>query len=183
MVREGWGYRNVDVMSPTRVRKWKAHYYKDGKSLCERSKDNFILKHFEIRDGKKNGGDCSDCKRQLNILKGEAHPIYASTFDTSKKRYIKAFNAFKKFGWHIVEEKKYEYLKAIKTDAMNKYLNIDGEIVIEYFPEKSELITKLTHPKKGLTKMLRVVNTRRMLKQIIGYPRYHSGIKAKYLVL
>lgn len=181
MKREGWGYRKVDVDSPTRVGKWKAHYYKDGVSLCGRSQDNFTLKHFEIRDGKRNGGDCSDCKRQLKILKGEAHPLYSSKFDTPEKRYRKAYGSFKNFRWKIVEEVDNKYLKAIKTDKMNKYMNIDGEIIIEYYAEESEIITQLTHPKKGLTKMKRKVDTKNKLKNIIGNPRYHSGLKATYL--
>ena len=157
------------------------HYYKDGISLCGRQKDYLGLKRFKIRDGKRNGGDCSDCKRQLMILKGEAHPLYSNTFDTPEKRYRKAYNAFKKFRWQIVEDIENEYLKAIKTDILNRYLHIDGEIIIEYFVKDSEIITQLTHPKKGLTRMLRKVDTRKKLRNIIGNPRYHSGLKATYL--
>lgn len=58
--REGW----ADDIT-TRA---KTHYYKDGESLCGKTKDNFRLKHFKKGVGDVYANDCSLCVKKEKKL-------------------------------------------------------------------------------------------------------------------
>ena len=103
-------------------------------------------------------------------------------FDTAEKRLRIAKNAFKRFGYTTYQNDD-ETICAMKDERANLYKHIEGEILIFFNFNTSEIITVLQHEKRGLTALLRVVFYKKQLVNIIGNPRHHTGLKPHYLKL
>ena len=70
-------------------------------------------------------------------------------------------------------------------------LNFDGEkrvvrfkrdgTKLSFFYERGRVITKLRHPKKGQTRLLRRGVTLEIFEELLHYPRAHTKTKAKLI--
>ena len=87
-------------------------------------------------------------------------------FDTPEKRYSVCIAFLKTYGWTILEEN----FPLVKANKESRYLDIDGEIKLEFNAYYSTVKTTLEHPKRGLSTLVREIEHRKTLRSIIQYP-------------